>query len=255
MVLLMLALCALVGFINGAVVVKLGVDSFIATLAMSQILAAVSLYLSQNRQIVANLSSGFRNMTQIQILSITSDVWLLFVLAVIFWFVLEHTPTGRFVFAAGGNPTAARLSGVPVSRYVWGSMVVSALMAGIAAIVMASKVGVYANTYGTGQLFPALSALFFGATQVKGRLNVWGTLIALYVLAFGEEGLGLLGTNFTWWITPLFDGLALLGAVALAARQYRRMQAGKIAKRTSDPTPDEATGGGGPVDSPAPAGG
>ena len=76
-----------------------------------------------------------------------------------------------------------KMSGVPVSRYVWGAMVVSALMAGVAAIVLASKVGVYSNTYGTGQLFPALSALFFGATQVKGRLNVWGTLIALYVLA------------------------------------------------------------------------
>jgi ribose transport system permease protein len=222
-------LCALLGAINGAIVVKLGVDSFIGTLATSQILSAFSLLLSENRQVIGNFSPGFRNMMIHQFLGITLDVWLMLLIAIIFWFVLEHMPIGRFVFATGGNPQAARLSGVRVNRVVWGSLIVSAFMAGVGAIVVASKVGVYANTYGTAQLFPAFAAVFFGATQVKGRLNVWGTLIALYALAFGEAGLSLMGSNITWWVTPLFNGLALLGAVAFAAQQLRRRRAGRNA--------------------------
>ena len=66
--------------------------------------------------------------------------------------------------------------------------------------------------------FPAIAAVFFGASQLKGRGNVWGTMIALYSLAFGIHGLQLTYANMKW-IEPAFQGVSLLGAVALASRQ------------------------------------
>jgi ribose transport system permease protein len=61
--------------------------------------------------------------------------------------------------------------------------------------------------------------VFFGATQFKSRPNVWGTILALYTLAFGVKGLQLAFQNGVYWITPLFNGVALVVAVALASRQ------------------------------------
>lgn len=68
-------------------------------------------------------------------------------------------------------------------------------------------------------LFPAFAAVFFGATQFQRRANVWGTLIAVYALAFGVKGLQLAFQDGVSWITPLFNGTALLIAVVLASRQ------------------------------------
>jgi ribose transport system permease protein len=62
-----------------------------------------------------------------------------------------------------------------------------------------------------------VAAVFFGASQLKGRPNVWGTLIALYALAFGIKGLQLTFTTNTIWIEPLFQGVSLLAAVSLAS--------------------------------------
>ena len=105
------------------------------------------------------------------------------------------------MFAIGGNPEAARLAGLHTDRLVWGSLVASALIAGFAGIIYGWKVGNYASTVGPGYLFPAIAAVFFGASQLKGRPNVWGTFIALYALAWGIKGLQLTFTN-TRWIEP-----------------------------------------------------
>ena len=102
---------------------------------------------------------------------------------------------------------------------VWGSLVVSAVVAGMAGIIYGAKVGSFSNTFGPPLLFPAFAAVFFGSTQFKNRANVWGTIAAVYTLAFGVKGLQLAFSGGVYWITPLFNGLALLVAVALASRK------------------------------------
>ena len=99
------------------------------------------------------------------------------------------------MFATGGNPEAARLAGLRTDRLIWGSLVASAMIAGFAGIIYGWKVGNYAQTVGPGYLFPAIAAVFFGASQLKGRPNVWGTFIALYALAWGVKGLQLTFTT------------------------------------------------------------
>jgi len=243
--------CALAGFVSGFVVVRLRVNSFIVTLGMSQLLAGIVLKISGNRQITEALSDGYRNVGQGSLgellhlslpgwldypLELPMYFWYLVVLAVAAWYVLEHTPLGRYLFATGGNREAARLSGVSTDRLTWGSLVASAVIAGFAGIVWSWKVGNFANTVGPGYLFPAVAAVFFGASQLRGRPNVWGSLIAVYALAFGVKGLQLTFENQTFWIEPVFEGLTLGIAVALAARHgiVRVKRRGPTGRRGTD---------------------
>jgi ribose transport system permease protein len=211
-------LCCLVGLISGLIVVKFRVNSLIATLGMSQVLTAAELKISNNRQITGAFSSHFESLGSRNVFGIPIVVIYLLVLAVIIWFVLEHTPVGRYLFAVGGNPEAARLAGLPAEKLTVGGLVASAGIAGLAGVIYAMKVGVFSVDAGPGLLFPALAAVFFGASQFSRRPNVWGTLVAYFALAFGVKGLQIAFGPGTFWIQPLFQGAALLMAVALASR-------------------------------------
>jgi ribose transport system permease protein len=217
--LMALAACGFLGFVSGFVVVKLRVNSFIATLGMSQVISAIILYTSANRQISGVLSDDYRKIGTNELFGYPLYFYYLLLLAVVLWFALEHTPVGRYLFATGGNREAARLSGVSTDRLTWMTLVASAVIAGFAGIVFSWRTPIFSQTTGPGLLFPAVAAVFFGASQLKGRANVWGTLIAVYALAFGVKGLQLYFSAGTYWIEPLFEGLSLLLAVAIASRK------------------------------------
>jgi ribose transport system permease protein len=225
-----LAACAVVGFLNGFVVVKLRVNSFIATLGMSQVVSAVIRRIHDGGQITGELSDSYVNFGKGNLFSFTwpgsgSEIalprYFLYglIVTVAVWFVLEHTPLGRHLFATGGNREAARLSGVKVDRLTWGALVASAVIAGFAGLVYSWKFGTYTTSVQGGLLFPAVAAVFFGASQIKGRPNVWGAILAVYTLAFGIKGIGLRYPRAIDWIQPLFEGLTLIVAVAIASRQ------------------------------------
>jgi ribose transport system permease protein len=208
-----------VGFVNGLISVYFRVNSFIATLGTSQVLAAAALYISGNKQIVGVFSKRFLSFGRGQVLGIPVPVFYLLALALVVWYVLEWTPIGRRLRATGANVEASRLAGVRTDRIIWGSLAMSGLVSGLAGAVFAAKVGTFSNGFGTPLLFPAFAAVFFGATQFQRRANAWGTIIAVYALAFGEKGLQLTFQSGVTWIEPLFNGMALLIAVVLASRQ------------------------------------
>jgi ribose transport system permease protein len=215
---LALGACAVGGFISGFFVVKLKVNSFIATLGMSQVITAF-VQKTSSQSINDAFSDSYRDIGRTDLLGLPLMWYYMMGLAVIVWYVFEHTPVGRHMFATGGNPEAARLAGLRTDRLVWGSLVASAVIAGFAGIIFGWKVGNYSATGGPGFLFPAIAAVFFGASQFKGRPNVWGTFVALYALAWGIKGLQLTFISNTRWIEPLFQGVSLLAAVSLASRQ------------------------------------
>jgi ribose transport system permease protein len=215
--LLGLAACAFVGFLSGFVVVKLKVNSFIATLGMSQIITAF-VYFSSEQTISGVLGKSFQQLGARKVFGLPLFCYFLLIICVGLWFLLEHTPTGRHMFATGGNPEAARLAGVHTDRLVWASLVASGLLGGFAGAVYSFKVGTYGPNVGPGYLFPAIAAVFFGASQLRGRPNVWGTMIALFALATGVKGLQLTFSGSTRYIEPLFTGVSLLAAVSLASR-------------------------------------
>jgi len=210
--------CVLVGALNGLVIVRLKVNSFIATLGMSQILLAAVTYISEDKEIVGSMPTSYSDLGQNNVFGIPAVFVYLLVLTVVLWFVLEHTPAGRYLFATGGNEQAARLTGVRTDRVVWGSFVASGAICGLAGVIFSMQTPIFSTDTGPGYLFPAVTAVFLGASQFQQRPNVWGTFIAYFALAFGIQGLSLSSSSGAVWSQPLFEGAALIIAVAFASR-------------------------------------
>lgn len=211
-----------IGAVNGFVVVHLRVNSFIATIGMSSLLAAAAYWITGGQQITEGFNATFLDLGTMQILGVPLPFYVMLVLAVVIYVVIEYLPVGRYLFAVGGNPQAARLAGVRVNRVVFGSLVASSFVAGIAGVVLAARLGTASQDIGPSYLLPAFSAVFLGSTQIKaGRVNVLGTLLAIYLLATGVKGLQLEGAAV--YVNDLFNGAALILAVALAARTARRV--------------------------------
>jgi ribose transport system permease protein len=217
-ILLALAAGLLIGFVNGFLVVKIRIDSFIATLGMSSILTAFTVWLSKNRSILG-FPPEFKRLTSALVWGVNRTVVFALVVAFVLWYVLEHTALGRYLFATGGAREAARLAGVQTDRYVWGAMVASSTTAALAGVLLASQFGSTQSQSGAVYLLPAFAAAFLGATQFKRRFNVWGTLLAVFVLQSGVKGLQLAGVGAAW-VENLFFGAALIIAVGLSS--YRK---------------------------------
>jgi ribose transport system permease protein len=206
-----------IGGLNALIVVKLGVNSFIATLGMGSVLAAVEVIVSSNSQPIPPTSTAWNNFTQTTIGGFQIVVLYLLVLAFVLWWLTAHTPVGRYLYAIGGNPEAARLSGVRIKRYTTFALITSATISGLAGVMFSSLNGPSLN-FGPTLLLPAFAAVFLGSTQlIPGRFNVWGTLLAIYVLATGVQGLQLV--SGASWLSDMFNGVALIIAVALSIKR------------------------------------
>jgi len=211
---------AVIGLVNGIVVVAFNVDSFIATLGMSSILSAVTVAISGGQQIATGISPTFLKLASTQWFGINAPVYYTLGVAILLWAFLEYRPGGRAIYATGGNPRAARLAGIRVGRVVASTLVASGAISAFAGVLLASTLGAGTPTVGPPYLLPAFTAVFLGATQIKrGRVNVVGTILAIFLLATGVKGLQLAGAPI--YLPDLFNGLALLLAVALAVRSRR----------------------------------
>ncbi|WP_047224979.1 ABC transporter permease [Protofrankia coriariae] len=212
--------CFVIGAVNGFVVVVLRVNSFIATLGAASIIAALQSIVSGQRQPLPPTSRAWSDLTQREVLGFQIVVLYMLVVAIILWLVLSQTPVGRYIYAVGGNAEAARLSGVRTGTWTWFSLTTSATLCGIAGVLYASLSGP-SLTFGGALLLPAFAAVFLGSTQLyPGRFNVWGTLIALYALATGIKGLQLV--TGVQWLADLFNGVAVITAVAFAVWRQRK---------------------------------
>jgi ribose transport system permease protein len=219
-IVLTLAAGAVIGLVNSFLVVQARVDALIATLGMSSILAAFTAWVSNNSQVVG-VSASFQSIGSTKLFGIALPVFIMLAVALVVWYLLERTATGRRVYATGGNAEAARLAGVRVSRVIVASFVACGTIAVLAGILESSQLGTGDPTIGPTYLLPAFSAAFLGSTQFKaGRFNVWGTVVAVYAIATGIKGLQLAGAPI--WIPQLFNGVALVLAVALA--RYERSE-------------------------------
>jgi ribose transport system permease protein len=223
MVSLLLGLGAgiLIGLVNAIVVVVMRIDSFIGTLATGSLITALITMVTCDTAILSvKLSGTFSKIGQTTIAGITLPVLYVFVLATAEWFLLEHTATGRRLYATGFNPDAAKLAGVRVDRLRFMSLVVSGTLAGATGLVLASTIASGSPTAGTPYLLPAFAAAFLGATQLKhGRFNAWGTLIAVLLLGTGTTGLAL--ANAPGWASDMFVGVVLIASLALTGVQRR----------------------------------
>lgn len=212
---LVLAGGAIIGLINGLVVTRLRVHSFIATLGMSSIVGGLSLALSGGQVLYKGLPNSFLALGRASVYGINPCVAIAAILLGVMWYVLNHMPIGRQMYGIGGNATVARLSGVPVGAISCACFVVSGAIAAAAGIIEIAQIGSADPTFGPNFLLPAFAGVFLGATTITpGRPNVLGVVVAVTLLTVITTGLGQLGAP--QWVEPVFDGVVLISAVAVS---------------------------------------
>lgn len=223
---------AVIGVFNGVLVTVFNLGSFIATLGTTSLLVGAAALVGDG-EYLGPFPDSFRAITRGDILGIPILTVYLVVIAVVAWYFLEHTPWGRRIYATGANPDAARLAGIRTNRYVFWTFVISGTGAAVAGVLLASNLNSVNQSLGPQYLLPAFAAAFLGMTQLKpGRFNIWGTVLAIYLLGTGVQGLRLAGADL--WVTDVFNGLALLVAVAITVfmqkRRGRREVKAKVAE-------------------------
>ena len=223
---IVLLLGVITGFLNGLLVEVAKIDSFIATLGTGTVLYALALWHTGGRQMVGLLPDGFYALNTTFVFGLPITAYYLIVITVVMWIILEYTPVGRYLYAIGANQRAAQLNGIPTRKYVIGAFVASGTMTALAGVLLAAKLRIGQASVGLEFLLPALVGAFLGSTTIKpGRVNVWGTVVGVVILAVGISGIQQFGGSF--WVEPLFNGVTLLVAIGIAGYAQRKKGADK----------------------------
>jgi ribose transport system permease protein len=213
--------CLVIGAVNGALVTRLRLNSFIATLGVGTVVLGLTQLYGNDETISGALPASFTDLGQHQLLEIPLSFVYVAVAAAVLWLAMEYTSWGRECHATGGNPRAALLAGVRTQRVTMHCFVLAGLLSGVAGVLSVTILGAAAPTVGLGALLPAYAAAFLGATAFRpGRFNTAGTMLAIYLLATGVTGLQSLGAKF--YVEQLFYGGSLLIALAASALVERR---------------------------------
>jgi ribose transport system permease protein len=207
---------ALVGLSNGNTVARVGVNSLIVTLGVASVLLGIVEWRTKGLSVSTNIPKSFINLGSGEWFGLPKTIYYLAGAAIVTYYMIEHTPFGRYLQSIGSNREAARLVGLPVERLVLLSFVLSGTLAGIAGVLWVSLNGGANPQLGTVvQTLVALAAAYLGATAIKpGRFNVIGTMLAVFFLAFTVNGLSLAGVAN--WINDVFNGAALFVAVLIS---------------------------------------
>jgi ribose transport system permease protein len=231
-VIAVLLMGTLVGFINGILVTRVRIDSFIATLGTGTVLYGLNAWYTHGQQVLADLPPAFLAISG-NIGFVPAPAIYALVVSLALWIVFEFLPVGRYLYVLGSSPRAAELNGISARRYVTIGFVAAGALAAFAGIVLQSQLQVGQSSVGQEFLLPAFTAALLGATAIRpGRVNVWGTVLAVAVLAVTVAGLNQLGAPF--FVEPLFNGSMLIIAVGLAVQAaYRRTKRGTEADRAA----------------------
>lgn len=220
-VVVVLALGVLTGALNGLLVEVARIDSFIATLGTGTILYALALWHTGGRQMVGTLPDAFYALNGTFVFGLPITAFYVLAITVTLWIILEYTPIGRYLYAIGANQRAAELNGIPTRKFVIGAFVTSGALTALAGVLLASKLRIGQASVGLEFLLPALVGAFLGSTTIKpGRVNVWGTIVGVMILAVGISGIQQFGGSF--WVEPLFNGTTLLIAIGIAGYAQRK---------------------------------
>ncbi|TPW30020.1 ABC transporter permease [Martelella alba] len=220
-VLIVLSLGSLTGLLNGFLVEVAKIDAFIATLGTGTVLYAIALWHTGGRQVVGMLPQGFYDLNGTMVFGLPITGFYVLGIALVMWIALEYLPIGRYLYAIGANPKAAALNGIPVRKFVVGAFVSSGFLSALAGVLLASKLRIGQASVGLEYLLPALVGAFLGSTTIKpGRVNVWGTVVGVVILAVGISGIQQFGGSF--FVEPLFNGVTLLVAIGIAGYAQRK---------------------------------
>ena len=203
---------AVFGLVNGIVVAWVRINSFIATLATSFVFDGIGFLLS-DRSIVRVDDRDFSTIARGRDWGLTNATWIAVVVVVVFSLILERSRYGRHLFAAGGNPEAARLAGIRVETVVATSFIITGAAAGLAGSLLASRTLSAQPSDDFSFVFSVLTAVIIGGTSIAGGEGaVWRTVLGAFFIALLTNGFNL--HQIDPIIQRLIQGSVILAAVA-----------------------------------------
>ena len=211
------------GFAGGVVSTKLRIPSFIATLAVSGVVTTAAYWFSDTRSvnIPAELRSSYLFWAVGETFGVPNEIWCGLVFLAILSAILSLTPFGRMVRAIGSQERAVLASGVAVDRYKIAAFTISGMMAGIAGVVMAARLGSGSPTLANEFLLPAIACIIVGGTAITGGVgSIWRTFIGALIVQVVRIGMTFMGVSV--FAQQIVFGLILVAAVAVT------MDRGKI---------------------------
>lgn len=219
-ILVVLLVGALVGFINGFLVVRLRLSAFIVTLAMLIILRGMLVGATSGRTLF-DLPGAFYGLMVITFLGMPLAVWLAALAFLIAHLVLRYHRLGRALYAIGGNPEAARAAGIRVERITWGVYVLAGVLAAIGGLEITGYVGAISANQGNGLIFTVFAAAVIGGISLDGgKGTMFGALTGVLLL-------GIVGNLLTLAQVPSFWIQAIYGAIILGSLMVARFAAGQ----------------------------
>jgi ribose transport system permease protein len=211
-IVIVLAVGALIGLINGLIVTKVRVNSVIATLGVGTILTGLAFAYSAGVPIVAGVPEDFLQLSLGRwLFGIPNNILIMAIVLSGLWLLVERTALGQEIQAVGGNPAAARLAGIDVDRIKILGFVISGVCAALTGILLASRLGSGTASAADSYLLTAFAAVFLGSATLRdGEFHILGTLIGALIIAFGFNGLNIFGA-------PTFSQYVLQGAILIVA--------------------------------------
>lgn len=231
-ILIGLLIGVVIGAINGLIITKFKLNAFIVTMGMYTFLSGIALLISL--QTITGVDQGLKDAIYVKkIFGISPSFFYAVILTAILAYFLSMTMPGKRILIVGRGENVARLSGINVERTRFMCFVGSGLIAALGGIMYTGVLGGGSPTGGLGYMMSAFAAVFLGSTCFKpGRFNAPGTIVAVYFLSTGTNGLQLHGAQS--YVTDLFYGIALVVAVIFAAvaKTSREKKEVKRAKET-----------------------
>lgn len=219
----------LLGLLNGFVVAYIGVTPILVTLGSKTLYEGISMWLTKGGAI-SNFPEAYYWFGNESIIGIPVPMIIFIIIALITYVLLEKTPWGTRVYMVGSNPTAAVFSGINIKRVLMQVYVYSALMAGLAGVIMLSRYNSAKVDLGSSYLLQSVAAVVLGGTNIAGGSGkVFGTVIAVAILQVISSGLNILGVNR--FIIDMITGAILIAVLTLNIISNRRES-----RRKSDET-------------------
>lgn len=208
------------GAASGLVVARFSVPAFVATLGMLSAARGLTLLYADGRPVPA-LTDEFRWIGTGDVLGVPMPVVLFAAVFAASWWTLSQTRFGRHVYAAGGNPHAATVSGINVSRIRFLVFVISGALAGLAGMILAARTGSALPQAGVAYELDAIAAVVIGGTSLAGGVGrVTGTVIGALLIGVVNNGLDLMGVESYYQL--VIKGLLIVAAVMLDQTRSQR---------------------------------
>lgn len=209
--LIALAIGCLAGIINGTLISYFKMVPFVVTLATFNIYAGIALLLSKGRQVFFK-NDAFMQIAVIGwwVLPLIAIIW--FVIAYLTHFLLDKTPTGRYIRGIGGNREAVRLSGVNIHYIEILAYMLSGLMAAIGGVIMASRMTLGSNSVGDGWELTGIASVMIGGASASGGIGtVGGTVVGTIIMGLISNIMNLVGITVYW--QQIIKGIIIIVAV------------------------------------------